>query len=429
MELSFTNYTAASQTSLVNAEQEAAARRSIHIQPEHLLLALLSPASGMAWNVLSATVGNPILLRESAQAALVEEPTAEGPTPATYSFRTERVLNEAQDEARRAQSEHVDTTHLLLGLLDEGGAAAQILRRNGLDAQRLRYWARQPAANLPEPIPASVTITPPAPLSDLERKPLRQILLGLISWRAISLMAAFMLAGGILLTRADLTEMRIGLFMFVLTGWVLSVCVHEFGHALVADLGGDHSVRTKGYLSFNPLKYTHPFLSVVLPVIFVLMGGIGLPGGAVYIDHSRLRSAKWESAVSFAGPFGSALVVVVCATPFILGLNTLTSNRVSPAVWAALAMLVMFNIAGVLLNLLPIPPLDGFGIIAPWLTPSLRVTLYGLGSFGILLVFVLLNFNDNVNMFFWNTIFGIMRQIQVSPGLAMLGLQSFMFWR
>jgi Zn-dependent protease len=374
-------------------------------------------------------MGNPLSLRESTQAALVEEPTTEDPAPATYSFRTERVLNEAQDEARRAQSEHVDTTHLLLGLLDEGGAAAQILRRNGLDAQRLRYWARQPAAKLPEPVPTPITNTPPAPPSDLERKPLRQILLRLISWRAIGVMAAFMLAGGFLLTRADLTQMRIGLFMFVLTGWILSVCVHEFGHALVADLGGDHSVRTNGYLSFNPLKYTHPFLSVVMPVIFVLMGGIGLPGGAVYIDHSRLRNAKWESAVSFAGPLGSAMVALVCATPFVLGLNTLTSSRVSPEVWAALAMLVMFNIAGVLLNLLPIPPLDGFGIIAPWLTPSLRVTLYGLGSFGILLVFVLLNFNDNVNMFFWNTIFSIMRQIHVTPGMALLGLQYFMFWR
>ncbi len=429
MELSFTNYTAAAQTSLVNAAQEAAALRSAYVQPEHLLLALLSPASGTAWNVLSATVSNPRSLRKSTQEALAEEPTSMDTAPATYSFRTERVLSEAQDEARRSQSEHVDTTHLLLGLLDEGGAAAQILRRNGLDAQRLRYGARQPAGALSTPIPAPEALMQPVHTNDLDRQPLREVLPGLISWPAVAVMVAAMLAGGLLMSRADLNQMRIGLFIFVLTGWVLSVCVHEFGHALMADLGGDHSVRANGYLSFNPLKYTHPFLSVVLPVLFVLMGGIGLPGGAVYINRARLRNAKWDSAVSFAGPCGSALVTLLFASPFILRLNSLESIRVAPEVWSAFSLLVLFNTAAVLLNMLPVPPLDGFGIIAPWLTPSLRASLYGLGSFGILLVFFLLNFNDNVNSFFWQTISNIMRQIQVPPALAALGLQSFMFWR
>ena len=430
MELTFTNYTAAAQTSLVNAAQEAARLHSARIQPEHLLLALLSPASGTAWNVLSAAVGNPLFLRDSAHLALTDEPTSHDAAPPTYSFRTERALSEAKDEARRAQSEHVDTSHLLLGLLDEGGAAAQILRRNGLEAQRLRYWARQPAAKQPAaPAPTPEALTQPARISDIERQPLREVLSRLISWPIVIVMIAVMGVGAFLMTRSDFNQMRIGLFIFVLIGWVLSVCVHEFGHALVADLGGDHSVRLNGYLSFNPLKYTHPFLSIVLPVIFVLMGGIGLPGGAVYIDHSRLRNAKWESAVSFAGPCGSALVTLLFASPFILRLDTFENIHVAPEVWSGLSLLVLFNTAAVLLNLLPIPPLDGFGIIAPWLTPSLRITLYGLGSFGILLVFVLLNFNSDVNQFFWNTIFGLMRQINVTPGLALLGLQYFMFWR
>ena len=64
-------------------------------------------------------------------------------------------------------------------------------------------------------------------------------------------------------------------FLVVIVGWIFSLCLHEFSHALVAYYGGDTSVRDKGYLTFNPLKYTHPVYSILLPMIFLLLGGIG----------------------------------------------------------------------------------------------------------------------------------------------------------
>ena len=82
-------------------------------------------------------------------------------------------------------------------------------------------------------------------------------------------------------------------FAIVLFGWIFSLCLHEFSHALVAYYGGDYTVREKGYLTFNPLKYTHPVFSIILPLVFLLLGGIGLPGGAVYIE--RWRSATMDS--------------------------------------------------------------------------------------------------------------------------------------
>src|SRR5574340_360663 len=91
-------------------------------------------------------------------------------------------------------------------------------------------------------------------------------------------------------------------FIVVLLGWVFSLCLHEFSHAAVAYLGGDTTVREKGYLTFNPLKYTHPVFSILLPLVFLALGGIGLPGGAVYIETWRLRSRGWKTAVSLAGP-------------------------------------------------------------------------------------------------------------------------------
>ena len=96
--------------------------------------------------------------------------------------------------------------------------------------------------------------------------------------------------------------MNVLTFVVVLIGWIFSLCLHEFSHALVAYLGGDTTVKDKGYLTFNPLKYTHPVYSLLLPLLFLVLGGIGLPGGAVYIETWRLRSRTWMSAVSLAGP-------------------------------------------------------------------------------------------------------------------------------
>ena len=54
-------------------------------------------------------------------------------------------------------------------------------------------------------------------------------------------------------------------FVLVLFLWIFSVCLHEFAHASVAYRGGDITVKDKGYLSLNPLKYLDPMSSVILP--------------------------------------------------------------------------------------------------------------------------------------------------------------------
>ena len=104
-------------------------------------------------------------------------------------------------------------------------------------------------------------------------------------------------------------------FIIVLLGWVFSLCVHEFSHAAVAYAGGDTTVREKGYLTFNPLKYTHPVYSLLLPLLFLALGGIGLPGGAVYIETWRLRSRRWISAVSLAGPASNLILAILLGYP------------------------------------------------------------------------------------------------------------------
>ena len=64
----------------------------------------------------------------------------------------------------------------------------------------------------------------------------------------------------------------VGVFPFVIVGWILSLVFHEFAHAFTAYRGGDISVVSKGYLTLDPRKYTDPVTSILLPSIFILMG-------------------------------------------------------------------------------------------------------------------------------------------------------------
>ena len=156
-------------------------------------------------------------------------------------------------------------------------------------------------------------------------------------------------------------------FAVVVIGWIFSLCLHEFSHALVAYMGGDWTVREKGYLTFNPLKYTHPVYSLLFPLLFLVMGGIGLPGGAVYIETWRLRNRRWVSAVSLAGPLSNLLLAIILA--LVLRLAPVNFS----GIWPGLAFLALLQVTAVVLNLIPVPPFDGFGAIEPHLNEPLRM--------------------------------------------------------
>jgi tetratricopeptide (TPR) repeat protein len=217
--------------------------------------------------------------------------------------------------------------------------------------------------------------------------------------------------------------------IIVCFGWIFSLCLHEFGHAIVAYWGGDTSVKKKGYLTFNPLKYTDPGYSLVLPVLFLLMGGIGLPGGAVYINHHKLRNRWWQSAVSAAGPSANITIALILAIPFWIfnDYNLLGSNRInSELFWSSsLAFLVYLQIFAAIFNLLPLPGLDGYGIIEPWLPQSLQVKLNGFRKYSTLVIIGLFWFVPSFNYFIFNFVSLLTSTLNVPEFLVSTGAALF----
>lgn len=214
-------------------------------------------------------------------------------------------------------------------------------------------------------------------------------------------------------------------FYIVTVGWVFSLCLHEFAHAWVAYRGGDYTIREKGYLTFNPLKYVDPFFSLVLPVLFVLLGGIGLPGGAVYIERSLLRSRAIETAVSLAGPLANLILVIILGALFKFGVVPPDPNSLLSV---SLAFLLHLQVSAIVLNLLPVPPLDGFGALAPWLSESMRQTAYRNTSVTFFVLFIALSFVPVVNQAFWETVYAINSLLGVPRELVRVGWNTYRFW-
>jgi Zn-dependent protease len=220
------------------------------------------------------------------------------------------------------------------------------------------------------------------------------------------------------------TTLSLITFAIVLIGWIFSLCLHEFSHALVAYYGGDRTVKEKGYLTFNPLKYTHPLLSIVFPIVFLLLGGIGLPGGAVYIETWRLKNARWQSAVSLAGPL-SNLVFALLLTQFINFFGFILPEIIIPG----LAFLALLQVSAVVFNMIPMPPLDGYGIFEPHLDPDLRAKMNAFGQFSFFILFFLIWYVPFIGDALW-TFIGFLAEIMGIPlGYAGLGYDAFTFWR
>jgi len=374
-------------------------RGAAEANPVDVMRAVLSSRGSLAYETVRGLGVDP--------AAVIATLPQNGSGP-TLPLR--QLLVNANREAQVLGHYQVDSIHLLLVLMySDSPVTAAALQQAGVTLYDLRRQLQ--AAPRPAPGPAGAGAGQPtvrrsaAPMDrNLRRRPLPSLkgVLG-VSPVFIGLLSALAASGVVLWF--DLVPHAGPLFVivFVVAGWVISLSVHEFGHAFVAYLGGDRSVVASGYLTLNPLRYTNVVLSIVMPVVFLLLGGIALPGGAVYIDHAALRSRRWDTAVSLAGPLGTLICLVIVSMPFLLPGHE--SWVTESYFFDALGFLAFVEVFALVLNLVPIPGLDGFGAIRPWLSYSVQAAANRIGFAGIYVVFLLLWFVPPVREAFFGLIY------------------------
>ena len=150
---------------------------------------------------------------------------------------------------------------------------------------------------------------------------------------------------------------------------IFAITVHEAAHGFAARYFGDSTAERAGRITLNPLKHIDPIGTILLPALTLLVGGI-LFGWAkpVPVDFSRLRHPKRDMLwVAAAGPASNFVMALFWASMIKLAV-TVPSIYSEPLSLMGQAG-VMINVVLMVLNLLPLPPLDG-GSIAVSLLPN-----------------------------------------------------------
>ena len=164
---------------------------------------------------------------------------------------------------------------------------------------------------------------------------------------------------------------------------VVGITFHEFSHALVADQLGDHRPSALGRVSLNPLRHLDP-----LGALFFLIAGFGW-GKPVPVNAYALRGGRRGlTLVALAGPVANFVVASVAAILFRLLLQAGLLDAEFP--YRVMQLIVYFNVALGLFNLIPIPPLDGYNVVMPLLPPRQQFLAQRYAQYGYVALLLLL---------------------------------------
>ena len=170
---------------------------------------------------------------------------------------------------------------------------------------------------------------------------------------------------------------------------LLAITVHEVAHGWVAYRFGDPTAAEAGRLTLNPFPHIDWLGTLVLPLAMVASLGVAMGWAKpVPVDASRLRRPREQMVwVAAAGPAANALMLVAWA--LIARLGVALDSEFGVILFAVGQAGIVINSVLMLLNLLPIPPLDGSVVVARWMPPELARKWMEFGRYGLILVLAL----------------------------------------
>ena len=190
----------------------------------------------------------------------------------------------------------------------------------------------------------------------------------------------------------DISADQVRAALFYLAAFIVSIAVHEFGHAFVADRLGDRIPRLQGRLTLSPLAHVDPVGTLAVPLFGALAGlpliAWGKPVQTNPMNYTRrLSMTTGHMLVAAAGPFMNLLLAILVSA-VIVGLGR--ARVLSPEIMIALiSYLVALNIRLLFFNLIPLGPLDGATVLAGLLPPSMNRINELNRKYGMLVLLVL----------------------------------------
>lgn len=173
----------------------------------------------------------------------------------------------------------------------------------------------------------------------------------------------------------------------------LAITVHEAAHGYAAQACGDDTAARAGRLSLNPLRHIDPVGTLLVPAVLFLLGGF-LFGWAkpVPINPSLFRHPRRDMAwVAAAGPLSNGVMLLLWLAGYVWLSHQLSLPGLPVPDWQALASAmalagVMINAVLMVLNLLPVPPLDGGRILRSLVPPVVAGWLDRIEPYGMLVL-------------------------------------------
>lgn len=172
---------------------------------------------------------------------------------------------------------------------------------------------------------------------------------------------------------------------------IFAITLHEAAHGYVAKHFGDLTAYSQGRVSLNPLRHIDPLGTVILPLVTLWLGGI-LFGWAkpVPVNFSALRRPKQDMLwVALAGPGANLFMALLWGFVIKLGLALPESSLARPMILMGEAGITI-NVILMVLNLLPLPPLDGGRVAVSLLPPRFAYGFSKIEPYGFIILLFLL---------------------------------------
>ncbi|MDQ5911715.1 MAG: Site-2 protease family protein [Pseudomonadota bacterium] len=174
---------------------------------------------------------------------------------------------------------------------------------------------------------------------------------------------------------------------------LLAITLHEVAHGWMALRCGDPTAQSLGRLSLNPLRHIDPIGTVLVPALLAIAGGF-IFGWAkpVPVNYHRLRQPKRDMAfVALAGPGANLIMALGWGLAMVIGYHLQASMA-----WVGEPLLLMgnygihINVMLGVLNLLPIPPLDGSRVLAGVLPNRVGEAMARMEPYGLIILVALM---------------------------------------
>ncbi len=179
--------------------------------------------------------------------------------------------------------------------------------------------------------------------------------------------------------------------------WVIpvlfAISLHEAAHAWMANKKGDATAKLMGRLSFNPFKHIDPIGTIVVPAVMVALTGIAFGWAKpVPVDARNFKNPRKDMMwVAMAGPASNLIMAIFWAVTLRLGAMAYDgSSSISLFVIYASVAGIIINTVLCVLNLLPVPPLDGSRILSGFLPARASLMYNKFEPYGFFIIVALL---------------------------------------